>query len=271
VAQDERLKTKRDRDFQNKILESLQALTPQKPGAFGRLLKIINSPFFLLLIGLIISFFVFYRQTYVQCVADSRSLYSDYVGLKFELLNRENDVLDVILKAKSMAELRAGLDPKKSFDLKYKDETISGLRMRYSAASAFIDESGINKSAEYAVLNSEIYQKYAPVFSGFVPAGFDDTDLPTLKQLALVVGQVEMNRFFTDLRTEAEILCIPSNVLLNMSGEKPVTIQRFDVGSFSGKERRRLQQLKGRNLLTPRVPPAPFPQTDFKPQEKQPE
>jgi hypothetical protein len=270
VAQDERLKTKRDRDFQNKILESLQALTPQKPSAFCRVLKIINSPFFLLLIGLIISFLVFYRQTYVQCVADSRSLYSDYIGLRFELLSRENDILDVILRAKSTTELRANLDPKKSFDLKYKDDTISGLRTRYAAASAFIDESGINKSAENAVQRSDIYQKYGPIFSGFVPAGFADADLPTLKQLALVVGQVEMNRFFTDLRTEAEIQCIRPNVLLIMWGEKPVTIQRYDVGSFSGKERQRLQQLKGRNLLTPRVAPAPFPQTDFKPPEEQP-
>lgn len=117
---------------------------------------------------------------------------------------------------------------------------------------------------------SEIYQKYGSVFSGIVPAGLAYSDLQTLKQLALIVGQVEMNRFFTDLRTEAEIQCIAPNVLLTMWGEKPITIQRYDVGSFSGKERQRLKQLKARNLLTPRVAPAPFPHTDFKPPEERP-
>jgi hypothetical protein len=82
VAVDDKIKAKRDRDFQNRLLEVLNSLKPPAPNNFGRLLKIANSPIFLVVVGLIVSFMVFYRQTYVQCVSDSRKLYSDYVGLE---------------------------------------------------------------------------------------------------------------------------------------------------------------------------------------------
>jgi hypothetical protein len=262
---------KRERDFQTAIVETLQALKPQKPTLFKRALATANSPLFLVIVGLIVSFFVFYRQTYVQCVSDSRKLYSEYIGLKFELLQRENDVLAAIFNAKSIADLRKTLDPKKSYDPKYKDDTLSGLQVRYASASEFIDESGINKSADLALRNSEPYQKYSQLFSsGIVLSTMVDSDLPPLKQLALLAGQAQMIDFITDIRSEAEIQCIRPNVLMIMWGETPVTIQRFDVGSFTGKERLRLQAMKGRNLLEPRKAPAPFPQTDFKPPEAAP-
>ena len=155
-----------EHDFQKSVIESLQALRPQKLTFAGRTLRIANSPLFLIVAGLVVSFLVFYRQTYVQCVSDSRKLYSEFVGLKFELLQRENDLLAAIIDAKTMAELRKDVDPKKSFDPKYKDDTLSGLQVRYAAASELIDENGINKSAERTLQNSEPYQKYSQIFSG---------------------------------------------------------------------------------------------------------
>jgi hypothetical protein len=130
------------------------------------------------------------------------------------LLQRENDVLATIINAKTAAELRKVVDPKKSFDPKYKDDTLSGLQVRYAAASGLIEESGINKSAERTLQNSEPYQKYSQIFSGIVPSTLADSDLAPLKQLALIVSQVQMIGFITDIRSEAEIQCIRPNVLL---------------------------------------------------------
>jgi hypothetical protein len=261
----DRISAKREQDFQNKILEALHAIRPPKPTRLGRTLKVANSPLFLVFVGLIVSFFVFYRQTYVQCVADGRKFFTDYSALKTELLYRENEVVSAMLEAKSVADLRNRIDPKKAFDNRFKDDTLLDLRTRYALASEFIDESGIDRSNESALQQSELYQKYRPVFDGIIGPTLSDSDLAPLKQIAAGTATVQMMNFFTDIRSEVEIQCIPQNVLLEMWGETPITIQRYDVGSFTEKERRRIRMLKGRNLLTPKVPPAPFPQTNFRP------
>jgi hypothetical protein len=266
MGHEDHITAKRERDFQNKLLEALQALRPPKRTILGRILKVANSSLFLVLVGLIVSFLVFYRQTYVQCVSNSRKLFADYIGMKMELLHRENEILEVVIKANSIADLRERIDQKKSFDSRYKDNTITDLRTQYAQASEFIDESGIDASAETTLRSLELYQKYNQIFiAGIVPSTLTDSDLAPLKLLAVSAGEVEMINFITDIRSTADIQCIWPNVLLIMWGETPVTIQRYDVGSFSGKELLSIQISKGRNLLTPRVAPAPFPQTNFQP------
>jgi len=266
MGHEDHITAKRERDFQNKLLEALQALRPPKRTILGRIVKVANSSLFLVIVGLIISFLVFYRQTYVQCVSNSRKLFADYIGLKMELLRRENEILEAVLKGNSIADLRDRIDPKKSFDSRYKDNTITDVRIQFAQASEFIDESGIDKSAESGLQEIQLYQKYNQIFTaGVVASTLTDSDLAPLKLLAVSAGEVEMINFMTDIRSEAEIQCIPQNVLLLMWGETPVTIQRYDVGSFTGKELHRIQTLKGQNLLTPRVAPPPFPQTNFKP------
>jgi hypothetical protein len=266
MAQDDKIKAKRDRDFQAKLLEALDSLKPPSTSVFVRLLHVANSPLFLVVVGLFVSFLVFYRQTYVQCVADSRKLYSDYVGLDTELLYRKNEIVSIVLDVRSIAELKQKLDPKKYFGTQYKDNALTDLVTKHALESQLIDESGINKSAETALQQNETYQKFSAVFAyGIVPATLKDGDLAELKQIALAVGTVDMMKFITLIRTEAEIQCIRPNILMLMWGETPVTLQRYDVGSFSKKETLRLRAIKGRNFLTPKTAPAPFPETDFKP------
>jgi hypothetical protein len=183
-----------------------------------------------------------------------------------EILYRKNEIVSIALDVNSVAELKKKLDPKKYFGTHYKDDAITDLVTRHALESEFIDESGIDKSAENALQQNEFFQKFGAVFTyGIVPGALKDDDIPALKQVALAVGTIDMMKFFTLIRTEAEIQCIRPNVLMLMWGETPVTVQRYDVGSFSKKEKLRLRAMKGRNFLTPKTAPAPFPETDFKP------
>ncbi len=235
----------------------------------GRFLRVINSPAFLwtatavLTVG--VSFVGFYYHTYTKCVADSRELWSEYVSLEFELFARQNDIASQIVDARSVAELRKSIDDHKSFAAEYKDKSIAELFQRYLARSELIDESGMSKTAETEFAQSKNYQRFSPILYGHVPESIKQVDLKDLQEFAALFGGVQLVRFLTALRSEAAIACVPANVFLTMLSEKPVTIQRYDLGSFTEKERSRLRAMSGRNLLPRRTPPAPFPSTTYKP------
>ncbi len=241
---------------------------PSKPMR-GRFLRVINSPAFLwtatAVVTLVVSFVGFYYHTYTKCVADSRELWSEYISLEFELFARQNDIASQILHARSVADLRKSIDEHKSFAAEYKDKSTAELHTLYLVRSELIDESGMSKAAETEFAQSKNYQRLSPVLYGHVPESITEADLKDLQEFAASFGVVEFVRFLTGLRSETVIACIPANVFLTMLSEKPVTIQRYDLGSFTEKERARQRAEAGRNVLPRRTPPAPVPSTTYKP------
>lgn len=247
---------------------SLMSNGPSKPMR-GRFLRVINSPAFLwtatAVVTAVVSFVGFYYHTYTKCVADSRELWSAYASLELELFARQNDISSQILHAESVADLRKSIDEHKSFAAEYKDRSIAELHTLYLIRSELIDESGMSRAAETEFAQSKNYQRFSPVLYGHVPESIKEADFKDLQEFAGLFVVVQLVRFLTGLRSEAVIACIPANVFLTMLGEKPVAIQRYDLGSFTEKERSRLRAMSGRNVLPRRTPPAPFPSTTYKP------
>jgi hypothetical protein len=245
------------------------AAKEQTPTKRGRIVRIINSPLFLLILGTllttVLTFVGFYYHTYTQCVADSREFFGNYISLETELLYRQNEIVSQILNAKSVSELRKSVDQRKYVDPRFKDQTTAEIHTLYLVQSEQVDESGINKSAENEFTSSKPYQRFSPVLYGYIDKTISDADLKDLQQFAAQFGALQIIQFFTRIRSVSEIDCIPRNIFVIMLGEKPVTIQRYDAGSFVEKERLRQRYLSGRNLLPPRSPPAPFPGTSFTP------
>jgi hypothetical protein len=231
----------------------------------GRILRIINSPIFIVMVTAALTFFVFYYHTYTQCVADARVFFDNYISLETELLYRQNEIVTQILNAKSVSDLRKSIDPRKYIDPQFKDQTTAEIHTLYLVHSEMIDERGINKSAENAFTTSKLYQRFSPVLFGYVDKTISDADLKELQKFAAQFGALQLVQFLTRLRSVSEIDCIPANIFVIMLGEKPVTIQRYDAGSFLEKQRLRDRYLSGRNFLTPRSPPPPFPATNFTP------
>jgi hypothetical protein len=215
-------------------------------------------------IAIVTSFVPFYYYTYRQCIDDTRKFFDEYMSLRRELNSREIEIASQILKARSISDLRKGVDSRKFFSAKYKDYDIAELQLLYSINSESVDETGINKSAEAELKNSPLYSKYSDVFYGHIDEKINDSDLKDLQLLAVNIGRVEFIQFVTDVRSVSEFKCAsPKNVLAIMLGEKPVTLQRYDAGSFV--EKQRLRSAAKRNFLSPRVAPPPFPDTTFRP------
>jgi hypothetical protein len=241
---------------------------PPKPTR-GRFLRVVNSPAFLWMASavcaVIASFVGFYYHSYTTCVADARALWNEYISLELELFARQNNIASQVLHAKSVADLRKSIDEHKSFAAEYKDKSIAELHTLYLVRSELIDESGMSKAAETEFAQSKNYQRFSPVLYGQIPESIKEADLKDLQEFAALFGVVQFVKYLTALRSEAVIACIPANVFLIMLGEKPVTIQRYDLGSFTEKERLRERAEAGRNVLPRRTPPAPFPLTTNKP------
>jgi hypothetical protein len=237
----------------------------QAPPQRGRFIRIINAPAFWGLVTVLLGAIGFYYHTYTQCVADARDVWSSYISLEMELFQRQNAIAGHILEAKSVSELRKSIDEHKYFDAQYKDKSTVDLHTLYVLRSERIDESGINKSAENEFANSKFYQRFSPALYGPIGPSIKDADLKDLQEFAAQFIVLQLVRFLTALRSETVIACIPANVYLTMLGEKPVTIQRYDTGSFVAKELSMQRSLSGRNFLPRKTPPAPFPSTTYKP------
>jgi hypothetical protein len=117
----------------------------------------------------------------------------------------------------------------------------------------------------------DAYQFQSLFFSGILDAAIQDGDLPVLKELAAAVLQVNLLGFMEDLRNVVQIECGPANIFSLMWGERPITVRKYDAGSFVEREKIRRQIEAGRNHLTPKTAPLPFPATTFKAPTAQPE
>jgi hypothetical protein len=217
------------------------------------------------MVGAVLTFFGFYYHTYTQCVADAREFFDGYISLETELFYRQNEIASLILNAKSVSELRKSIDQRKYINPRFKDQTTADIHTLYLVRSELVDERGINKSAENEFTNSKQYQRFSPVLYGYIDPTISDADLKDLQQFATQFGLLQIIQFFTRVRSVSEIDCIPTNIFVIMLGEKPVTIQRYDAGSFVEKERLMQRYLSGHNYLPPKNPPPPFPNTTFAP------
>jgi hypothetical protein len=280
LSKTDKIWSRRERDFQQKVLAALRS--QQEPTArvglarrfFGRFLKIVNSGAFLSLATIVVSFGIFYHHTYVSCVANSRKFYSEYASLKMELYLRQGQIAASVYEANSIQALRETLSHEKSFDRQFKDNSTLELQTRQMVQAASIDMSGIGHDLAKTLLEKvEVYQKYKALYlNGILDETASDSDLATLK--ALSVGVLELNalQFIADLRNVAQIECTPANIFSLMWGDQPITIRKYDAGSFVEREKIHQQIEAARNHLNPKAPPPPFPETTFKapaPQSKQ--
>jgi hypothetical protein len=267
----EKIRSKRERAFQRKVVEAFahheDAATTSGSlrRFFARLLKVVNSGAFLAVLGCSVSFGVFYHRTYTACVADSRQFYQDYVSLRMELFQRRAHITRLAYDATSIKDLRDALAQNKSFDRQFKEDTTVELQTRQMVQTTSIDTSGVGPNLAQTLLEkAEPFEKYKPLFfNGLLDDRFSDADLPKLKELAATVLQVNVLSFIADLRNVAQIECIPTNIFALMWGEKPITIRKYDAGSFVEREKIHQQTEEQRNHLVPMMAPPAFPKTTY--------
>jgi hypothetical protein len=271
LSKHEKIRSTRERHFQQQLLSSLSDLqTTPAPGGlakrfFRRTFKIANSGAFLAFVGILGSFVIFYHNTYVTCVDDSRKFYRDYVALKTEISSRQGDIASSVIGAGSVKMLREALSHTKSFDHQFKDASILELQVQLAEREASIDTRAATSTMAKWLEKVDAYQFQSLFFSGMLDATIQDGDLPVLKELAAAVLQVNLLGFMEDdLRNVVQIECGPANIFSLMWGERPITVRKYDAGSIVEREKIRRQIEAGRNHLTPKTAPPPFPVTTFK-------
>jgi hypothetical protein len=199
----EQLRSKRDGAFQRKVLETLARRDDEtaRRGAtghfFGRVLKCVNSGSFLAVLGISVSFGIFYHHTYVACVADARKFYRDYGVLKMELFLRQSDIAASVHDATSIKDLRERLGQNKFFDRQFRDDTTIELQAREIVRATSIDMSGVGPDqAQKFLENTDAFKKYKSLFAnGAIDDRTLDVDLPTLRQLAIASLEVNVLSF----------------------------------------------------------------------------
>ena len=266
----EKIRSARERAFQRTVIATILAKTDAAPPSsttkrlFGRTLKILNSGAFLAILGILVSFGVFYHRTYVACVDDSRKFYQDYTAVKFELFQRQADIASAVYKAKSMKDLQETLSHIKFFDRQFREDTTLDLQTRQLVQSTSIDTTGIGLNPGRTLLEqADAFQKYKSLFFyGVLDEKLSDNDLPAAKQLAVAVLEVNALSFILDLRNIGQIECVPQSVFALMWGERPITVRKYDPGSFLESERIHQRIDAQRNHLAPIRPPPSLPATN---------
>jgi hypothetical protein len=270
LSKHEKIRSARERDFQRRVIEAIRARTDAPPpsSATRRLialaLKVVNSAAFLAVLGILVSFGVFYHRTYVACVADSQKFYRDYAAVRMELLQRQAYIAASAYDAKSMKDLQKTLSQNKFFDRQFREDTTVDLQVRQAVQATSIDTRGIAPDPGRTLLEqADAFQKYKFLFfSGVLDGGLSDDDLPTIKQLAASVMEVDALSLVLDLRNVPQIECIPQNIFALMWGERPITIRKFDAGSFLEREKIHQQIEAQRNHLSPQTTSPLLPHTD---------
>jgi hypothetical protein len=211
----------------------------------------------------LVSFGVFYHRTYVACVEDSRKFYQDYTAVKFELFQRQADIASAVYKAKSIKDLQETLSHIKLFDRQFREDTTLDLQTRLMVQSASIDTTGVAVNPGRTILEqADAFEKYKSLFFyGVLDGSLSDDDLPAAKQLAGSVLEVNILSFMLDLRNIGQIECIPQNVFALMWGERPITVRKYDPGSFLESERIHQRIDAQRNHLAPISAPPLLPDT----------
>jgi hypothetical protein len=168
--------------------------------------------------------------------------------------------------AKSIEDLQKTLSQIKFFDRQFREDTTVDLLARQAIQTNSIDTRSVAPDPIRAILEqAEAFQKYKPLFfSGVILDGtLTDDDLPAIKQLATPVIEANAISLVLDFRNVPQIECIPRNIFALMWGERPITIRKFDAGSFLAVEKLRQRIEAQRNHLAPLTSsPSPSPSGD---------
>jgi hypothetical protein len=230
----DRLRGKRDREFQARILAALEK--PKK----RRCLAIINSPIVIWMLTVIfITVGTGYYTTYRQCVADARQILSVNGNYGVEIRHRQDEIVNAIGEAVTVADLRKALEKKTYFISDLKDKSMIELQATYRDAYLRIDRSGIDATPERTLISSPLFARFSVIFSGYLPPTLSDADLPDLKKYAAVISASNQAILLRELTTVYEVGCTPSNVGLIALGENPVLARAVAV-TFSERHNRTL-------------------------------
>jgi hypothetical protein len=268
----EKIRSAREREFQRTLIEAIRAKDASAPPsgiikrAVARTLKVLNSGVFLAALGILVSFGVFYHQTYVACVENSRTFYRDYTAVRMEVLQRQAYFAVTAYNAKSIEDLQKTLSQTKFFDRQFREDTMVDLLARQAILATSIDTRSVTPDPIRATLEqADAFQKYKPLFfSGVIFDGtLTDNDLLAIKQFAVPIIEAYLTSLVLDLRNVSQIECIPRNIFALMWGEESITIRRFDAGSFLAVEKLRQRIEVQRNHLAPLTSsPSPSPSGD---------
>jgi len=262
----EKLRSARDREFQRKVIEALVSKSEETPASsllrrvFGRILKVINNGAFLAALGIAVSFGVFYHRTYVECIGDSRKFLGEYNAVRMEVLQRQAYFAATAYAAKSIKDLQNTLSQNKYYDRQFREDTMVDLLARQAVQATSIDMRAVAPDPLRKMLEqAEAFQKYKPLFfTGVILEGtLTDSDLPAIKQLATPALQADALSLVLDFRNVPQIECTPQNIFALMWGERPITIRKFDAGSFVEREKIHQQIEAQRNHLAPLSPTLP--------------
>jgi hypothetical protein len=265
----EKIRSAREREFQRTLIEAIRAKDASAPPSaiikrvVVQTFKVLNSGAFLAALGILVSFGVFYHQTYIACVENSRTLYRDYTAVRMEVLQRQAYFAATAFNAKSIKDLQKTLSQIKFYDRQFREDTTVDLLARQAIQANSIDTRSVAPDPTRSILEqAEAFQKYKPLFfSGVILDGtLTDDDLPAIKQLATPVMQANAISLVLDFRNVPQIECIPQNIFALMWGERPITIRKFDAGSFLAVEKLRQRNEVQRNHLAPLTsspPPSP--------------
>lgn len=222
------------REFQARVLAALE-----KPKA-KRWIVILNSPIIIWLLSVIVlTLGGGYYTTYRQCVADAQSIASAYRTIDYEIRYRQDSIIDVVLQAKTMDDVRRGLTNKFYYSSELKDKSISELMALDRAAYLRIDRSEMNlpKSAK----DTDAFHRFTLVLQQQVPRDLTDADLLDLKKYA---GSVEVEFvdfiFRAAIATAYEPRCNPLTVSSIALGGSPILVKARNVG-LAERERRDLR------------------------------
>ena len=173
MADNQFLRQKRDREFQQRVLAAVEK--PKSPW----IIRFINAPSFLwLMSSIVLAAGVFYYSAYQQCLKDAHDQISSYTRLSRELSEREQLTREIILKAKSVAELRTAL-PKVEFYPEFKGHKFSVL---YKAYNDFPYRIIDFPSPPDGLTDERARRLYTIVRDGQLPRDFSDSALRSLQE-----------------------------------------------------------------------------------------
>ena len=234
LSRDSRLREKREREFQTRVLAALETLA--RPRRVG----ILNRPFVLwMLSAVILSFGGWAYGAYHQCITEARAISAIYAMYGYEIFYRQDEILQNVNDATTVSGLRKALQKKTYFNSDLKDKPIAELLPIYREAYLRIDRSALDSTAERAMMSSSGFARFNVVFDGHVPSDMKDTELSDLKQFALFFSLAHLTDFVQRVGAVYDYVCTPHTIWRIALGGSPVLV-RVRVG-FAEREKRDLR------------------------------
>jgi hypothetical protein len=207
------LRQRREREFQQSVLKALE-----KPKQ-SRILKVINSPFFLwLLSALLLTLGGAYFAEYQQCNRDSAQIIDLFYRLTTELELRQKSIADAFAASNNFEELRTAL---KTHDYIYSDlreRTARDLVRQKRQLSRRISFDRAHSAAiniinsRFSVSPREITQFGGAIY-GEIPSDVQASDFAAVKSYASRILKLENLRSSTDSVTRLSENCTPRTVV----------------------------------------------------------